>query len=415
MLFLSYTTVFAGESGFGNITANDENATVLGFAGHQWVVIGYNGEGILSETGTMTLLADNGEARSFEQAAFNADNSNNQYAGSDLQKAMERAYDKALPKEKSMVIARSFEGGAADGDGSGKIAGAYVTDAGFWPLSVAEAEQLYKDGDKSIMKYSSGYWLRSPAETGNPSYPKAYHVYGDTVRKNIDITNELNIRPAVTINISDVMFLTPAKYGKSDTPSNSLSNMTYSYGPAAVMTVKDDVDLSISVADTSKINAKSADIIEIDYTDAKIGADHYVSAVICEKNSSTPMYHGCLMDCSEGNENGTISFGIPEELETGSYTLKIFNEQINDENFIDFACTPVEIELNVTKAFKIDGYVGNESYETCTGAVVALDNGITAVTNENGYFEFTDRVENGTYKLTVEADGYETFTKEIVI
>ena len=43
--------------------------------------------------------------------------------------------------------------------------------------------------------------------------------------------------------------------------------------------------------------------------------------------------------------NGTAIFTVPAGLAAGSYTIKIFNEEVNGDKQTDFASTPVSIAL----------------------------------------------------------------------
>jgi hypothetical protein len=60
----------------------------------------------------------------------------------------------------------------------------------------------------------------------------------------------------------------------------------------------------------------------------------------------------------------------------------------------------------------IEGTIKDKDGTPIVGATVMLSNNMTTTTDENGHFRFTN-VTTGSYTLTVEKDGYETFTRDV--
>ncbi|MCL2071302.1 MAG: hypothetical protein FWH07_03600, partial [Oscillospiraceae bacterium] len=117
-------------------TVNEDNATIVGFGGKQWAVIGYDGDGVASATNTLTLLLANGQ--SYGTSAFRPGQSSdpgdgtmkqnpaandswwyannpsdmtnwdspNEYRGSTLQQQMDVIADGLPEKENALIITR---------------------------------------------------------------------------------------------------------------------------------------------------------------------------------------------------------------------------------------------------------------------------------------------------------------------
>jgi LPXTG-motif cell wall-anchored protein len=59
-------------------------------------------------------------------------------------------------------------------------------------------------------------------------------------------------------------------------------------------------------------------------------------------------YYGKLAQAMAGG--GPASISIPADMPVGSYTIRMFNEEINGDHYTDFACTPIDIQLTVNAA-----------------------------------------------------------------
>jgi len=150
-------------------TASD-TPTKVGFGGKQWAVIGYNGTGVASTSGSKLLTLLLASDQTFGNSYFKQNSPySNEYSGSDLQTAMDNAFNGiANSKEKAQVAGRDLTGGGAlysdpntTGYDADKIAGPNVNGAKFWPLSAGEAAQL----NNTVRTTGCWWWLRSPGYT----------------------------------------------------------------------------------------------------------------------------------------------------------------------------------------------------------------------------------------------------------
>jgi hypothetical protein len=177
--------------------------TTVSFGGKEWIVIGFDGNGVASAKGTVTVLLADGY--SFGKAAFNSARSGgNAYFGSDFQSAVDGALKTLSAIERSRIKPREINGGAAYGDGSAKVAGEAVPEALFWPLSVAEAERLNRIG-VTLANSSGPWWLRSPG--GSARRAALVGRDGDINSEGEDVGDAMgSIRPACILNLSPETF-----------------------------------------------------------------------------------------------------------------------------------------------------------------------------------------------------------------
>ncbi|TQI66304.1 S-layer homology domain-containing protein [Clostridium sp. KNHs216] len=342
------------QGGTPNFILNGNDVSVIGFGGHEWLVIGDKENGVKTDNADIiTLLLKNGDAGGgYGTTQFH--DSSNHYSGSDLQDAMDAAYGNLSPGEQALVIDRDLEGDAWYNDNSDKVAGDDVPNAHFWPLSVNEANRL----DEGIRKYSGYWWLRSPGSTVNDAavidHSSSVNAHGFGVFGNL-----CAIRPAFHLDLTSVLFASAAS-GASAKPTTVSASLSAAEQPTgAVKFTMEDTNtsnLNLNVTNKDSINAAPGGTVNIPYTDAKTGANKYVSAVLTD-SSDEVLYYGKLVDLETGGGSSTASFTVPGDIEQGDYTLKLFNEEYNGDNETDFASTPVEIPLTVTSG----GSGGEES------------------------------------------------------
>ena len=100
-----------------------------------WRVIGYDGNGVTSAQGDMTLLA----AGNMGVVKFADTMANNKYAPSHLKAAIDALAEKLTTVENAVVKKRTLASGSYDGENTDCVAGTQVANAVFRPLSTAEA------------------------------------------------------------------------------------------------------------------------------------------------------------------------------------------------------------------------------------------------------------------------------------
>ena len=351
MLCLTPISVFAEEVGaWGsaaiklgadalNKTVNTEIAPTVYFGqNHEnnpaaWRVIGYDGNGVTSAQGDITLLA----AYNMGLSKFG---SSAAYADSDLKTAIDALAEKLTTEENAAVKKQTLASGSYNRENTDCVAGAQVDNAVFWPLSTAEASAVNNDlriADREHQYWASSYWwLRSPGAKNRDV--ASVDGFANIDHDGIDISNMWGVRPAFKLNLNSVLFASAAVGGK---PDGGLTEVPEYSGSEWKLTL---LDSSRSFAVTEKTaDAAPDDTVTLNYSGATTGKNEYISVIIADNNGA--QYYGRVAQPTA--ESGTVEIKIPSDIALGDYTLKVFNEQYNGDYKTDYASNFTDIALTV--------------------------------------------------------------------
>ncbi len=330
--------------------------TEMGFGGKEWKVIGYKGSGVASTANTATLLAKG----SFGTGKFH--DTSNEYSGSILQTKMDEAADLVTGTEAGLIVKRTLEGGSGNKSSidydENKTKGANVDHAKFWPLSVGEANTLSSE----VLSYDYNWWLRSPGNRND--FAAVVDPNGSVHPDGSDVYPTRGVRPTFILDLSSVIFTSAASNvsGKNlAAVGGGLVGATAPTG-AIKLTATDNTNLNLDGASVNKSAVTTGGTIAITFEGAETGSGKYVSCVL-QNSSGTVTHYGKLSD----QASGTVNLAIPTA--PGNYTLRVFNEQVNADNYTDFASTPKDISIQVVSPPPSPAIVGVEvSPETATVA-----------------------------------------------
>ena len=302
-----------------------------------WRVIGYDGNGVASAQGDMTLLAAGNMSSGLQFADFGA---SNEYAPSNLKTAIDALAKKLTTEENVAVKKRTLTSGGYTGENTDCVAGGQVDNAVFWPLSSKEANAVKEDlrvvDPEHPTWATSNWWLRSPGYSNHD----AATVRGDgsVVYSGNAINSWWCARPAFNLNSSSVLFTSAAVGGKPDGGLTPISEYT---GNEWKLTLKDS-NRNFAVTETT-VSGDPSDTVTLHYTGATAGINEYISVILADNSGA--QYYGRVAQPTV--ENGTVEIKIPSGLAPGSYTLKVFSEQCNGEKKTDYASDFVDIDLTV--------------------------------------------------------------------
>ena len=329
-----------------NKTVNTASAPTVYFGQNQenkpaaWRVIDYDGNSAAGTAGNMTLLAANNMGLS----KFGASNA---YADSALKEAIDALADKLTAKETDAVEKRTLASGNYDEENTDGVAGSAVSNAVFWPLSSKEANAVNNDlrvVDPEHPGWASSYWwLRSPDE----DYSTAFVAGRGEVRYygGYSTSKEFGVRPAFDLNLDSVLFASAAVGGK---PDGGLQPVSPNYtGNEWKLTLYDSKRNDFSRTTWEVSASTKGGTVEISYTDAKTGANEYISALIFDDVGNV-IYYG-RSNASLTEKDGTAQLTIPAGFAEGTYTLKVFNEQYNGDRKTDLASGFADVTLTVEK------------------------------------------------------------------
>lgn len=329
-----------------NKTVNTASAPIVYFGqNHEnkpaaWRVIGYDGNGVAAAAGKTTLLAANNMGLS----KFGASNA---YADSELKEAIDALAAKLTTEENAAVKKRTLASGNYDEENTDGVAGSAVSNAVFWPLSSKEANAVNNDlrvVDPEHPGWASSYWwLRSPDE----DYSTAFVAGRGEVRYygGYSTSKEFGVRPAFDLNLDSVLFASAAVGGK---PDGGLQPVSPNYtGNEWKLTLYDSKRNDFSRTTWEVSASTKGGTVEISYTDAKTGANEYISALIFDDVGNV-IYYG-RSNASLTEKDGTAQLTIPAGFAEGTYTLKVFNEQYNGDRKTDLASGFADVTLTVEK------------------------------------------------------------------
>ena len=359
-LCLTPISVFAEEVGAGGSAAiqlgadalsvlsknvNTATAPTVYFGKNQenkpaaWRVIGYDGNGVTSSQGDITLLA----AGAMGVIPFVDTILNNEYAPSNLKTAIDALAEKLTTEENAAVKKRALTSGSYDGENTDCVAGGQVDNAVFWPLSAKEAIAVNNDLRALEPAHpnwvTTAWWLRSP---GSDKYHLAVVRSDGSVQYSghtiLIFNNHRTVRPAFNLNLNSVLFASAAVGGK---PDGGLTEVPEYSGSEWKLTL---LDSSRNFAVTEKaVSAAPDDTVTLNYSGATTGKNEYISVIIADNNGA--QYYGRVAQPTA--ESGTVEIKIPSDIAPGDYTLKVFNEQYNGDYKTDYASNFTDIALTV--------------------------------------------------------------------
>ena len=304
-----------------------------------WRVIGYDGNGVTSSQGDITLLA----AGSMGVIPFVDTILNNEYAPSNLKTAIDALAEKLTTEENAAVKKRALTSGSYDGENTDCVAGGQVDNAVFWPLSAKEAIAVNNDLRALEPAHpnwvTTAWWLRSP---GSDKYHLAVVRSDGSVQYSghtiLIFNNHRTVRPAFNLNLNSVLFASAAVGGK---PDGGLTEVSEYSGNEWKLTL---LDSRRNFAVTEKTaDGYPNDTIMLNYSGATIGKNEYISVILADNNGA--QYYGRVAQPTA--ESGTVEIKIPSDIAPGDYTLKVFNEQYNGDYKTDYASNFTDIALTV--------------------------------------------------------------------
>ena len=304
-----------------------------------WRVIGYDGSGVTSSKGDITLLA----AGAMGVIPFVDAILNNEYAPSNLKATIDALAEKLTTEENAAVKKRALTSGSYDGENTDCVAGGQVDNAVFWPLSAKEAIAVNNDLralDPAHPNWvTTGWWLRSP---GSDKYHLAVVRSEGSVQYSgysvLIFNNYRTVRPAFNLNMNSVLFASAAVGGK---PDGGLTEVSKYSGNEWKLTL---LDSRRNFAVTEKtVSAAPDDTVTLNYKGATTGKNEYISVILVDNNGA--QYYGRVAQPTA--ESGTVEIKIPSDIAPGDYTLKVFNEQYNGDYNTDYASNFTDIALTV--------------------------------------------------------------------
>ena len=304
-----------------------------------WRVIGYDGSGVTSSQGDITLLA----AGAMGVIPFADTILNNEYAPSNLKATIDALAAKLTTEENAAVKKRALTSGSYNGENTDCVAGGQVDNAVFWPLSAKEA--IVVNNDLRALNpahpnwVTTAWWLRSP---GSNKYNVAVVRSDGSVQYSgfsvLIFNNHRTVRPAFNLNLNSVLFASAAVGGK---PDGGLTPIPEYSGNEWKLTL---LDSRRNFAVTEKtVSAVPDDTVTLNYKGATTGKNEYISVILADNNGA--QYYGRVAQPTA--KSGRVEIKIPSDIAPGDYTMKVFSEQYNGDCKTDLASAFADVTLTV--------------------------------------------------------------------
>ncbi|MBO4915907.1 MAG: hypothetical protein J5449_11975 [Oscillospiraceae bacterium] len=264
----------------------------------------------------------------------------------------------------------------------------------FFLLSAEEANKYFAN-DNARVAYASAddeksgkasqWWLRSPSGT-DEEYAGSEYAGSVSSDGQIDIDyiydSTSSMRPAFNLTASNVLFAAPA-YGKNNgTEIRPLESESHEWK----LTLRDTSRTGFS-ATCAQTALDAGDEVAVSYSGARTGEGEYVSILMYDDEGALLGYASAAVTAASGKATFTLPY-----VSDGSYTLRVFNEQRNDNYLSDYAGNIVErtVTLSSTSsapggspetAYEIKGKTEAEAWKNLSNALA--ENGTTRTDGED--------------------------------
>ena len=148
------------------------------------------------------------------------------------------------------------------------------------------------------------------------------------------------IRPALFINLSQVLFASPALSGKN--ADGAFAKIPEYTGKEWKLTVRNN-SYRFSVSETAA-TAERGETVTLNYTKAKYGEKDRISAILVNADGN-PVYYGQIAQPTAAA--GSVDITVPQDIIPGNYTLRVFNEQLNGDYATDYASAFCDVALTI--------------------------------------------------------------------
>ncbi len=189
------------------------------------------------------------------------------------------------------------------------------------------------------------YWLRSPAKQSGGSVGVGFVQQNWGYIMWEDPYNDFAVRPAFNLDKSKVVFIESASGAQTDIGLTAVADNTVKEWKLNLI----DSNRNFAVSETA-LSGNLGETVSVNYSGALAGTNEYVSAMIADESNNV-LYHGQL---ANNSESGSAELTIPDDIASGTYTLKVFSEQINGDKKTDYVSASADVALTVTHEHDFD-------------------------------------------------------------
>ena len=314
---------------------------------------------------TKTMLLDSDAL--FPAMSFDKDQTDNSWKNSDVRTWVQGTGDNQFMRQfsatelEAIIESQKSQPSSADGLGfSGDTFGVLENDTVF-VLDVTETRNSsygYSNSDaaatnrikQTIDGATLWWWTRSPLTSGSTDYVSFVHTNGKV--GNSALTNTMGVSPAMNLDLSSILFTSvsgkakASSFSSTQTSNSNTWNLTLAGGKGFTATL---IDSAITLKEQIVLN-----VIDLgtDLDGNALVNDFYsqLSAMLVDE-SGTVVAYGKIGDIV----TGTVSIELPDGVDKGAYTLKVFAEKVNSSassNATDYASNMLSFAFNIIEETK---------------------------------------------------------------
>ena len=312
-----------------------------------------------------TMLLDSDAL--FPAMLFDKDKTDNSWKNSDVRTWVQGTGDNQFMRQfsaaelEAIIESQKSQPSSTDGTGfSGDTFGILENDTVF-VLDVTETKNSsygFSNSDaeatnrvkQTIDGTTLWWWTRSPLTSGGTDYVSFVHTNGKV--SNSGLTNTMGVSPAMNLDLSSILFTSvsgkakASSFGSTQTSNSNTWNLTLAGGKGFTATL---IDSAITLKEQIVLNVTD---LGTDLKGNALANDFYsqLSAMLVDKNGTVVAY-GKIGDVV----TGTVSIELPDEVDKGAYTLKVFAEKVNSSassNATDYASNMISFAFNIIEETK---------------------------------------------------------------
>jgi hypothetical protein len=210
------------------------------------------------------------------------------------------------------------------------------------------------------------WWTRdAQAQTTNKVGTVRSDGWDNLQSDNLLCSNSYGVRPGTVINLSSVLHASPAADGANPSVDSALT-LAQQVTDNVKLTLLDSAK-KLTVDSVTADNGKIGSTITVSYSGASTGTNQYLCVNLASGSSS---YRGVIKALTASS--GTATFTLPEDITSGQYSLRLWNEQYNAAQCTNYASALISKNItfnpSITREALPEGTIATSYQKTITAS-----------------------------------------------
>lgn len=201
----------------------------------------------------------------------------------------------------------------------------------------------YSNPSGFIFPTKSAWWLRSPG-SGLTYNADAVFATGKIIGCSA-VSDYQRIRPVLSLNLSFVLFTSNAAASGKSSVAVGESLVSDAAPAGTVKFTMKGASQTLTINATTAQSTQTGETLSFSYSGATTEANQSISCVLID-DSGAVKYYDKLAD-SSSTVSGNLSVSLTG-VANGTYTLKLFSEEANEDLYTDFCSEPVTMKVTLS-------------------------------------------------------------------